>query len=456
MSTTSSAAMVLFTRDLRVHDNPTLHGAAGDAERVLPVFVLDESILGSGYLAPNRTSFLVEALRDLDQSLKRLGSDGLVVRRGDTAREVAALAEEAGARTVHLSGDWSAHARRRERELRRALTGTDLVVHEETLVVVPPGELTPKGKDHFAVFTPYYRRWVEHRRRPVLTTPERLVSPSGVTQGRIPAADELCAGERAPDLPDGGESAGRARVLEWLDRAVPAYADHHDDLAGDDTSRASPYLHVGCLSPAELVAAAGRSRGAEAFVRQLAWRDFNLQLLAARPDIASADLHDRGDRWRRDDDDLSAWKDGRTGFPIVDAAMRQLRQEGWMHNRARLIAASFLTKTLYLDWREGARHFLRHLVDGDIANNQLNWQWVAGTGSDTRPNRVLNPLRQAERYDPRGDYVRRYVPELATVDGTAVHTPWKLPEEVRAELDYPEPIVDLAEGRQRFLTARSR
>jgi deoxyribodipyrimidine photo-lyase len=203
-----------------------------------------------------------------------------------------------------------------------------------------------------------------------------------------------------------------------------------------------------------LVAAAGRSRGAYAFVRQLAWRDFNLQLLAARAEVATEDYHPRGDQWRSDEEDLAAWREGRTGYPIVDAAMRQLRQEGWMHNRGRLIAGSFLTKTLYIDWRQGARHFLHHLVDGDIANNQLNWQWVAGTGTDTRPSRVLNPLRQAERYDPDGAYVRRYVPELAEVQGPAAHMPWKLPEEVRARLHYPEPIVDLAEGRRRFLDAR--
>jgi deoxyribodipyrimidine photo-lyase len=240
----------------------------------------------------------------------------------------------------------------------------------------------------------------------------------------------------------------------WLRSSVTAYADHHDDLAGDDTSRTSPYLHFGCLSPAELVAAAGRSRGAQAFARQLAWRDFNLQLLAARPQVATEDYRPRGDRWRSDEEDLEAWRKGRTGYPIVDAAMRQLRQEGWMHNRGRLIAGSFLTKTLYIDWREGARHFMHHLVDGDVANNQLNWQWVAGTGTDTRPSRVLNPLRQAERYDPDGVYVRRYVPELAEVEGPAVHSPWKLPQEVRARLDYPEPIVDLVEGRRRFLDAR--
>ena len=451
----SPTAIALFTRDLRVHDNPTLRGAVDSAEQVLPVFVLDDAILGSAYLAPNRASFLVDALHDLDESLKQRGADGLVIRRGDTAREVAALAEGVGAGTVHVSGDWSAYAHSRQRRLEKLLGERDreLVVHAETLMVVPPGTVPPSDNDHFAVFTPYYRRWADHPRRPVLDPPSRLASPR-VRKGQIPAAETLCPGERARHLPTGGETAGRRRMQAWLRSSVTRYADHHDDLAGDRTSRMSPYLHFGCLSPTDLVARAGRSRGAQAFVRQLAWRDFNLQLLAARPEVASQDYRDRGDRWRRDEDDLAAWRDGRTGYPIVDAAMRQLTQEGWMHNRGRLIVGSFLTKTLYLDWREGARHFLHHLVDGDIANNQLNWQWVAGTGTDTRPSRVLNPLRQAERFDSDGAYVRRYVPELANIEGPGVHTPWKLPDDVRKGLDYPDPIVDLAEGRRRFLDAR--
>jgi deoxyribodipyrimidine photo-lyase len=202
-------------------------------------------------------------------------------------------------------------------------------------------------------------------------------------------------------------------------------------------------------------AADGSTAGGQAFIRQLAWRDFHHQVLAARPETVSVDYRTRHDRWRRDEKAAQAWRDGLTGYPIVDAGMRQLRAEGWMHNRARLITASFLTKTLYLDWRIGARHFFDLLVDADVANNQLNWQWVAGTGTDTRPNRVLNPLRQAQRYDPTGDYVRRYLPELRDVPGSAVHEPWKLDPHHRSRLNYPDPIIDLHEGAERFRTVRS-
>ncbi len=242
-------------------------------------------------------------------------------------------------------------------------------------------------------------------------------------------------------------------MAAWLRRDAGRYADHHDDLAGDLTSRLSPYLHFGCVSPVELVSRAGR---APAFVRQVAWRDFHAQVLAGRPDATREDYRSRGDRWREDPEQLQAWRDGRTGLPLVDAGMRQLRREGWMHNRARLVVGHFLTKTLYLDWRLGAQHFLDLLVDGDTANNTMNWQWVAGTGTDSRFNRTYNITAQAQRYDPSGDYVRRYVPELRAIAGAAVHEPWRLPEHVRDELEYPEPIVDVAEGNRRFLHARGK
>jgi deoxyribodipyrimidine photo-lyase len=276
----------------------------------------------------------------------------------------------------------------------------------------------------------------------------------------LPSGAELAGGDPSPVLPRGGEGEGRRRAADWLDGPVTRYADRHDDLAGDATSRLSPYLHFGCLSAVELVrrATAVGGPGAEAFVRQLAWRDFHRQVLAARPAAARADYRARHDRWRtagRAHHDIEAWREGRTGYPVVDAAMRQLRHEGWMHNRGRLLTASFLTKTLYVDWRVGARHFLDLLVDGDLANNQLNWQWMAGTGTDSRPNRVLNPVAQGRRYDPDGAYVRRWVPELAEVPAPAVHEPWRLRGRDReAVRGYPDPVVDLAEGLDRFRRAR--
>ena len=451
-----SVAIGLFTRDLRVHDNPVLHAACHAATEVVPLFVLDSAILRGGSMSANRATFLADALADLDDQLRKLGGR-LVVRSGDVVEEVGRIAAEMGADQVHVAGDVSAYSHRREQGLRERLAehGCRLQVHEMSITVVEPGAITPAGGGtHFAVFTPYYRRWLDAQHRSLRPPPSRITVPS-VTSDPLPSADELCSGQRSPQLPRGGETAGRRILSDWLAGRVADYEQAHDDLAADGTSQLSPYLHFGCVSATEAVHTADADTpGGAAFIRQLAWRDFHHQVLAARPNAATTDYRHRHDRWRDDEEATQAWRDGRTGYPIVDAGMRQLRAEGWMHNRARLITASFLTKTLYLDWRLGAQHFFDLLVDADVANNQLNWQWVAGTGTDTRPNRVLNPLRQAQRYDPDGDYVRRYLPELRDVPGPAVHQPWKLDAPHRGRLDYPEPIIDLREGADRFHTAR--
>ncbi len=455
-----SVSVALFTADLRLHDNPVLAAAAA-AGRVVPLFVVDPGIGRAGFAVPNRAAFLAESLADLDAGLRSRGGR-LVVRKGEPADVVRAVVRDTGAREVHLAGGASRYAAGREERLRKALAGLgcELVVHDAVITAVAPGAVTPAGRDHFAVFTPYWRRWNAERVRAVRAAPRRIIVPDEVASGELPSAAELTGpggGRPSPGLPPGGESAGRKVWARWRGSALAGYGQSHDDLAGDATSRLSPYLHFGCVSPVELVHQArgsGAGQGAEDFVRQLVWRDFHHQVLAARPDAAWADYRPRHDRWRSAPRELAAWREGRTGYPIVDAAMRQLQHEGWMHNRARLLAASFLTKTLYLDWKEGARHFLDLLVDGDLANNQLNWQWVAGTGTDTRPNRVLNPLVQAARFDPAGEYVRRWVPELAGLPGRAVHQPWRLREDERAGYDYPEPIVSLADGHARFARAR--
>ena len=240
----------------------------------------------------------------------------------------------------------------------------------------------------------------------------------------------------------GGERAARRQLERWLAGGSPitaqvttiSPANEPRDSARSCTSAASR------RGPCSSAHAAGTDR--EEFARQLCWRDFHRQVLADRPDLPARDYRPRGDRWRRSRRDTDAWREGLTGYPIVDAGMRQLAAEGFMHNRARLIVGSFLTKTLYIDWRRGASHFASLLQDADVANNVGNWQWVAGTGNDTRPNRLLNPIRQATRFDPDGDYVRRYVPELANVAGSAVHEPWRLPAAERRALAYPPRIVD--------------
>ncbi|MEV1024241.1 deoxyribodipyrimidine photo-lyase [Streptomyces sp. NPDC050264] len=450
--------VVLFTADLRVHDHPPLRAALNASDAVVPLFVRDTGIAAAGFLVPNREAFLADCLRDLDAQLRQRGGR-LVVRSGDVAEEVAKVVTETDACAVHLAGDVSAYAHRREDRLRTALhgIGCEVVAHDAVVTCVPPGEVTPAGKDHFAVFTPYHRQWARQHVRAVGRAPRAVTVPEGVRSEPLPERDAVPG--VSPGLTAGGERAARARLAAWLRSGITAYEDRHDDMAGDATSRLSPDLHFGTLSPVEAVQ---RSRtaggpGAEAFVRQLAWRDFHRQVLAARPAAAHEDYRGKRDRWRSERSagrEIEAWRQGRTGYPVVDAAMRQLRHEGWMHNRGRLLTASFLAKTLYVDWRVGARHFLSLLVDGDIANNQMNWQWMAGTGTDSRPNRVLNPVTQAKRYDPAGAYVRRWVPELAGLEGPAVHEPWKLAARDRAAYDYPEPLLELPDGLARFKRAR--
>lgn len=433
-------AIAVFTRDLRVEDNPVLTAARRTGSPVVPLFVLDDDLIAR-FAAPNRARFLLAALTELDAELHRLGSH-LVIRRGDPVSETARLAREVGAASVHIAADVSAYSARRVRRLRERLTDCAVHVHGESITVVDPGAVRPSGGgDHFAVFTPYFRRWVEAHRRPILPIPSDLGAPP-VPAGRLPTVADLCDGTGSPHLNVGGAITGRKLLHQWTSHAVHDYERLNDALDADATSHLSPYLHFGCLSPAQVLAAVdlGTASG-HAFARQLAWRDFHHQVLAARPDAAWSDYRPRAITWRSDPHAVAAWQQGCTGLPIVDAGMRQLLAEGWMPGRARLIAASFLTKTLRIDWRIGARHFLHWLVDGDLANNQLNWQWAAGTGTDTRPNRVLNPMRQAARFDPDGDYVRRWIPELAELPGASIHRPWRHGVD---HARYPAPIAECA------------
>jgi deoxyribodipyrimidine photo-lyase len=437
-----STAVVLFTRDLRLRDHPSLHAALQRADRIVPAFVLDDALLRSAAGAPNRLQFLAGSLADLDRSLRERGSR-LVIRRGDVIAESLRLVRESKATALHVSADVSGYATLRERRLRRECERCRVAFRSfPGVTAVPPGEITPANGDHYRVFTPYWRAWSSAPMRTALPRPRHVPTVPGIRGERPPVVHSLTGGTPSPDLPTGGESAGARGLDAWARSGVDRYEGARDDLAADATSHLSPYLHFGCLSAVDALARTEDGPARQAFARQVCWRDFHHQVLSARPDIAAADYRPRGDRWRRDRRLIEAWTGARTGYPIVDAGLRQLEREGFMHNRTRLITASFLTKLLYVDWRVGAAHFASLLVDADLAANVGNWQWVAGTGNDTRPNRVLNPIRQARRFDPKGDYVRRHVPELSAVPGPAVHEPWRLDPAERRRLDYPEPIVD--------------
>jgi deoxyribodipyrimidine photo-lyase len=432
-------AIVLFTRDLRVHDNPPLAGGCARARQVVPLFVVDPVL----DVPPNRARFLAESVAALREELRGLGGD-LVIRDGDPVAETIRLAAEVKAGAVFVAGDVSRYASRRERRLaaeceRHRMAFEVTAGHQ----VVPAGVLRPGGGGHYRVFTPYWRAWSAAAWRRQHAAPAAVSVPAGIAPGRLPAKG---AGA-SPGLAPGGERAGKERARAWLDGSLKGYAGQPGALAADDTSRLSAYLRFGCVSPLALARAGLPRPGGEEFRRQLAWRDFFHQVTAAFPDIATRDYRPRpggSPDWAEDGRALDAWRAGQTGVPVVDAGMRQLAAEGFMHNRARMITASFLVRTLGIDWRHGYRHFAALLADGDVANNAGNWQWVAGTGNNPRPGRVMNPLRQAARFDPDGDYVRRYVPELASLAAPYVHQPWKLPAARRRQLRYPDPLAGLA------------
>jgi len=446
---------MVFTRDLRVHDNPALTAAIAHSKFVLPLFVLDDELLRSRVAAPpQRLAFLAGSLADLDSSLRVRGG-GLIVRRGQWTHEVMRAAVSVGATDIYLVDDVTPFSQRRLGLLQVAADAAGITLHREVgLTVVPPGDLVPSGRDSYAVFTPYWRAWESHPWRAVLSAPSRISLPPELVDEIAGGPSVIVAGlastASAAVNPVAGESGGRARVTAWRAVGLRSYEAQHDDLAAASTSGLSVYLHFGCLSPLETATHLRERPGGGPFARQLAWRDFFHQIVAPQPDVVWRNYRSKPDpRWApepgRAEEFWDAWVQGRTGYPLVDAAMRQLDADGFVHNRARMVAASFLTKDLGLPWWDGARHYLRGLVDGDVVVNNMNWQWVTGTGTDTNRHRVFNPVRQAERFDADAVYIRRYVRELASLPGAHARNP---DAETRRSVGYSPPIVEPASSRR--------
>jgi deoxyribodipyrimidine photo-lyase len=457
-------ALVWFRRDLRVHDHPALRAALARRDLVVPVFCLEDRLLHGRHSSGPRAQFLLECLMDLKSSLRELGSD-LVIRRGPPERELVELARQVGAGELHFTADVTPFARARGLRVRGALEqqGIELCAHPGLNVVDEVGAIRTRAGKPYTVFSPFYRNWERIGRRIVLGAPRRLPSlPRGVAVGRVPSLDSLGLEQELVDPAPGGERPARLRLKRFLAADVRDYHSSHDALASDRTSRLSPYLHFGCVSPREVERRLPEGAGPDAFRRQLCWRDFYHHVLLRFPACATKEFQERYRgkiKWSYAERRFHAWCEGRTGFPLVDAGMRQLLREGWMHNRARLVVGSFLTKDLGIDWRWGERHFMRLLLDGDEPNNNGNWQWIASVGVDPQPvfKRVLSPTRQMQAHDGDGTYVRRYVPELAQVPDDYICEPWTMPSELQRALgcvignDYPAPIVDHAVARRAAL-----
>jgi len=447
-------------RDLRLNDNPALLAAHRTGLPVLPVFILDPTLLALN--APSRQAFLFGGLMELGKAITHQGAR-LLVRRGQPLQVLKQLVEESGAAVIYAEEDYSPYARHRDDEIASQLP---LLLVNGVSVHPPLAVHKPDGKP-YTVFTPFSKAWK------ALPLPAPLqVRLSEILFHTDPAIQS----EPLPELPYPpafypGEAEALRRLGDFLAGPVETYAEDRNRLDLPGTSMLSPYLRFGMLSPRQAVQSAMQSagqlpgearRGAEVFLNELIWREFYQSILYHFPHVLQGAFNPslRDIPWRDDPAELQAWQEGRTGYPVVDAAMRQLRSLGWMHNRARMITASFLVKDLLINWQAGERWFMRWLVDGDPASNNGGWQWTAGTGTDAAPYfRIFNPISQSLKCDPQGTYIRQWLPELAKLPDEYIHTPWLIPPleaaalGFRPGLDYPLPLVDHHQVKERTLAA---
>jgi deoxyribodipyrimidine photo-lyase len=464
-------ALAWFRRDLRLADQPALAAALSEAETVIPVYI--HSPDDEGDWAPGAASrwWLHHSLAALDADLHARGSR-LVIRRGPALEALRALAVETGAEAVFWNRLYEPAVIARDKAVKHALGEQGIgAVSSNGHLLFEPWTVKNGAGEPYRVFTPFWKSCLPRLGTlpPPLPAPDRLPPvPSSLGSVRLDALgllpsirwDSGLAAEWRP-----GEAGAMAALARFADEAIGAYDEDRNrpDLRG--SSRLSPYLHFGELSPRQALAAAsvpgaGDAAGAASFVRELGWREFAHHLLYHFPHTVDAPLDERfgGLDWREDSALLEAWQRGSTGYPIVDAGMRELWQTGWMHNRVRMIVASLLTKNLFMHWRHGARWFWDTLVDADLANNTLGWQWTAGCGADAAPYyRIFNPVLQAEKFDPARAYIRRWVPELARLPDKYIHCPWQAPGSellaagVRLGQDYRFPVVDPRSSRDEAL-----
>lgn len=498
----ASPVILWFRDDLRLADQPAVHTAAETGQPVLPLYVLDDETPGRWRIGGASRWWLHHSLASLDRSLAELGPR-LILRRGRAADIIPALVRETGAREVFTGCTAGPAARRSDHEIARALEGQGARLHHmRTTTLFPLGSIRTKSGGPYSVYTPFASACLAVGPGDSLPAPQRLnhVQPaskcsgplfasrstrpvntgvSGQGQSALPAAppirsDALDDWALLPSGPDWAAgfrpiwTPGEAGAQEHAERFLAALDDYpvaRERPGGDPTSMLSPHLHFGEISALSLWNRALEtppSKGRDIFVRELLWREFAANLLWDHPDLPDAPLRPafRALPWREAPVELRAWQQGRTGVPIVDAGMRQLWQTGWMHNRVRMITASFLVKHLLVSWQAGEAWFWDTLVDADLASNAVNWQWVAGCGADASPFfRIFNPLLQGRKFDPEGAYVRRFVPELKDLPSRLIHAPWEAADATLARhgvvlgQTYPRPIVELAEGRARALQA---
>ena len=462
-------------RDLRLTDNQALASAIESGLPVLPVFIIDPALLDSQYASSKRIDFLWGGLNSLDHDLRQRGSY-LVVREGEPQAELSRLVDEEQAQTVFAEPDYSPFALQRDQRVTDSLP----VQWVGGPAFHPPGSVLKSNGEPYTVFTPFSKAW---KALPGVSTqihfsaPTKLETPCTIHSLPIPNRSNPTLQLLFPP----GEDEAQRRLTDFtgqshcakdsqLDALIYSYASGRDRQDLDGTSLLSPYLRLGMLSARQAITTAYQAirtaphpeglKSAETWLNELIWREFYIHILYHFPRVRKENFRLPNVRWVNDPQQFRAWCEGRTGYPVVDSAMRQLQHTGWMHNRSRMIVASFLTKDLLIDWRWGERWFMQHLIDGDPAANNGGWQWTAGTGTDAAPYfRIFNPISQSIKHDPQGEYIRFWLPELDKVPDEFIHEPWKIPADIQAQsqfrigVDYPSPIIDHGQARQRALEA---
>jgi deoxyribodipyrimidine photo-lyase len=442
-------------RDFRLIDNLALSAALRAADSVLPVFIYDPLLMGQD--APRKQEYLRGVIRCLAEQIAAQGGR-LILREGDPLQVMHDLRQETGATAIFAEADITPYARRRDESV-----AAELPLHLSAGVTAIPSELVLKADgDPYTVFTPFSKTWKN------LPLREASFSPPRVRWADFPGLTSLPLPQTNPISP----ADSLDRLVDFTGSAIYQYRELRDRVDLNGTSRLSPDFHLGLISAAQAATLARRAmqqtddvnqrKSAETWLNEVIWREFYASILYHFPFVHNAAFREnyRSMQWRHAPQDLFAWQQGLTGYPIVDAAMRQLNQTGWMHNRARMIVASFLVKDLLIDWHEGETYFMRQLIDGDIASNNGGWQWTAGVGTDAAPYfRIFNPVLQSKKYDPQGDYIRRYLPELADLPNKFLHEPWLMSQQeqqtfgVKLGDTYPMPVVDHYEARERTLLA---
>lgn len=451
-------------RDLRLFDNEALHSALAEGLQLLPLFIVDPFFENSDYVAEKRGAFLWQSLAKLDQSLQKLGGR-LIVRRGSPTQILPELVQELEATAVFAEEDYSPYACRRDKKL-KTLIPLKLV---SSLTYHHPNDILKGDGKPYVVYSHFKKQWLERplpHKSQIIPVPKRLPALPQISSDPLPDL-----GEPLPLFPP-GEAEAQRRLADFANGAIWSYKAQRNIPGIDGTSQLSPYLRFGLISARVAVETAVSARAkardkaatksAQTWLDELIWREFYIAILHHFPHVAKGNFRSAYDgiQWRNDQTKFEAWCQGQTGYPIVDAAMRQLLETGWMHNRCRMIVASFLVKDCLIDWRLGERWFMQNLVDGDLAANNGGWQWTAGTGTDAAPYfRIFNPTTQSEKFDPKGEYIRRFVPELANYPDKEIHNPSKVPPMIQRQYqcvigqDYPAPVVNRKEARDHTLAA---